>query len=311
MAFISSVFGCICSNASLEIGNRQFRILRKFAEGGFSQLFLIEEIKNKQKWALKRIDCHSDIEVERVFREIEIHNQFTSKENILRLECYVENDLPNSCRFSLVFPFYKRGSLQDELTLRRAERNYIDEGRILRLFHQICTAVSFLHSLCPPIAHRDLKPANVLLSEDDRAVLMDFGSSCACPIIIEDSKQSRRQIVNELIDESAELCSMAYRAPELFFCDVGAMITHSLDIWSLGCLLYALCFFSSPFDEVHERGDSIALAVQSEKLNFPKDKQIFRKETLQLIEQMLKVNPQNRPDIYTLLNSITEQKMKL
>lgn len=78
-----------------------------FDFSGFSQLFLIEEIKNKQKWALKRIDCHSDIEVERVFREIEIHNQFTSKENILRLECYVENDLPNSCRFSLVFPFYK------------------------------------------------------------------------------------------------------------------------------------------------------------------------------------------------------------
>lgn len=30
---------------------------------------------------------------------------------------------------------------------------------------------------------------------------------------------------------------------------------------SLGCLLYALCFLKSPFEAVHERGDSVALAV--------------------------------------------------
>ena len=40
---------------------------------------------------------------------------------------------------------------------------------------------------------------------------------------------------------------------------------------SLGCLLYAICFYKSPFDSVYERGDSVALAVQSNSVKIPAD----------------------------------------
>lgn len=40
---------------------------------------------------------------------------------------------------------------------------------------------------------------------------------------------------------------------------------------SLGCILYALCYFKSPFDTVYERGDSVALAVMSAHVTFPED----------------------------------------
>lgn len=40
---------------------------------------------------------------------------------------------------------------------------------------------------------------------------------------------------------------------------------------SLGCILYALCYFKSPFDTVYERGDSIALAVMSAHVTFPEN----------------------------------------
>lgn len=42
-----------------------------------------------------------------------------------------------------------------------------------------------------------------------------------------------------------------------------------IDLQSLGCVLYAMCYFKSPFDSVYERGDSVALAVISAKITFP------------------------------------------
>lgn len=32
-----------------------------------------------------------------------------------------------------------------------------------------------------------------------------------------------------------------------------------------------MCYFKSPFDTVHERGDSVALAVLSDNVNLPEE----------------------------------------
>jgi len=40
---------------------------------------------------------------------------------------------------------------------------------------------------------------------------------------------------------------------------------------SLGCVLYAMCYFNSPYDPIYERGDSVALAVLSGNINIPED----------------------------------------
>lgn len=47
------------------------------------------------------------------------------------------------------------------------------------------------------------------------------------------------------------------------------MIDERTDIWSLGCVLYAICFFKCPYDVIYEKGDSVALAVLSGNVDFP------------------------------------------
>lgn len=97
-------------------------------------------------------------------------------------------------------------------------------------------------------------------------IIVDLGS-CA---------EAREQICGQhdaqrLQDWAEERCSIVYRAPELFNVQSYCMIDERTDIWSLGCVLYAICFFKCPFDPIYEKGDSVALAVLSGNIIFPKN----------------------------------------
>lgn len=70
-------------------------------------MFLVSEVGTSQRWALKRVECHSTIDVERVRREIEVHERFGSHPNILALECLSDELIDDTRRFSLIFIFYK------------------------------------------------------------------------------------------------------------------------------------------------------------------------------------------------------------
>jgi len=124
---------------------------------------------------------------------------------------------------------------------------------------------------------------------------MDLGSVAKARIEIGTSVDARK-----LEETAAERSSMPYRAPELFNIPSQATIDERTDVWSLGCLLYALCFFKSPYDIVHERGDSVALAIVSGKSHIPDDSP-FSNDLHDLIRDILIVDPKERPFIQDVL----------
>jgi serine/threonine protein kinase len=96
------------------------------------------------------------------------------------------------------------------------------------------------------IVHRDVKPANVLVSEDGRARLTDFGIATTTG----DSS---------LTTQGALIGSPSYMAPERA---AGGQPGGSVDIWSLGATLYTAVEGRLAFD----RGDPVAtlMAVATE-----------------------------------------------
>ncbi len=74
---------------------------------------------------------------------------------------------------------------------------------------------------------------------------------------------------------------------------------------SLGCLLYALCFYHSPYDAVYERGDSVALAVQSgsKSVRFPGNS-TFSSGLRDLIILMLNAEFRDRPFLAEIISRI-------
>ncbi|KAK0421216.1 hypothetical protein QR680_015118 [Steinernema hermaphroditum] len=279
--------GCICDKVDVEADGHQYKIVKQIATGGFSQIMLVEDVRTSQKFAMKRISCHSDEEIDRTKMEIDVHRRFGSHPNIMSLVGSAYEEGVNGWRFMLIFPYYKQGSLAESLTQRRPTRKFLEQDLVLSYFKQIVSAVRVLHEA--KIIHRDIKPGNVLLAEEDQVILMDFGSCTNSPIRIDNERKSRR-----IVDDAAEHCSMPYRAPELFTCLTGTAITEKVDIWSLGCLLYALCYFRSPFDDIYERGDSIALAAQSGRITFEDDAP-YDSSIKDLIKDLLSVNPTDRP----------------
>lgn len=69
-------------------------------------------------------------------------------------------------------------------------------------------------------------------------------------------------------------------------------------VQSLGCTLYALAYSHSPFENTQttEQGGSIAMAVMNAQYKHPNSQ--YSQGLKDLIDSMLKVDPQQRPDIH-------------
>ncbi|KAF8604160.1 protein kinase [Ceratobasidium sp. AG-I] len=151
-----------------------------------------------------------------------------------------------------------------------------------------------------PYAHRDIKPANIMYADDGvTPILMDFGSTIRARIPIENRSQA---LVQQ--DLAAEQSTMPYRAPELFDVKTGVTLTESVDIWSLGCTLFALAYGHSPFEttQTMEQGGSMAMAVMGGKYKHPQESAgRWSAGMIGLIDACLKVDQNERPDIHQLI----------
>lgn len=96
-------------------------------------------------------------------------------------------------------------------------------------------------------------------------ILMDLGSLSPSPTPI-----TSRSLALAVQDTAAEHSTMPYRAPELFDVKTGSVIDTKVDIWSLGCTLYACLVGKSPFEaRSEETGGSLSICVLGGDWRFP------------------------------------------
>lgn len=130
-----------------------------------------------------------------------------------------------------VMPFVAGLRLDDFLA-----ENRLATDEVLRLFAEICDAVGHAHSR--QIVHRDLKPSNVVVSQDGRPHVLDFGLAKTSDSDIEATTLS---ITGQVMG------TLNYMSPEQA---VGAnrTIDTRSDVYSLGVLLYELLAGRIPYD---------------------------------------------------------------
>ncbi|MEZ4424343.1 MAG: serine/threonine-protein kinase [Gemmatimonadota bacterium] len=100
------------------------------------------------------------------------------------------------------------------------------------LFREVCAAVEHAHSRL--VLHRDIKPSNILVTEDGRPKLLDFGVAKALSPEPEEG----------LTRMGGAPLTPDYAAPEQF---KGEPLTTATDVYQLGALLYLLLAGRPPF----------------------------------------------------------------
>uniref|UniRef100_A0A0R3RH80 Protein kinase domain-containing protein n=1 Tax=Elaeophora elaphi TaxID=1147741 RepID=A0A0R3RH80_9BILA len=121
-----------------------------------------------------------------------------------------------------------------------SERGRLSERVTQFLVYQILIALRYLHSL--NIVHCDLKPENILLTSDSdfpQVKLCDFGFA---------------RIIGERGFRRSVVGTPAYLAPEVL-CNKG--FNRSLDMWSVGVIVYVSLSGTFPFNEDEDINDQI------------------------------------------------------
>ncbi|XP_053205198.1 BMP-2-inducible protein kinase-like [Panonychus citri] len=285
------------------------------AEGGFALVFLVKA-SHGARYALKRMFVNNNHDLAVCKTEISIASMVSGHKNCVGLIesaiNYVGDGvhevlmLMNFCRGSVLQSMneklkdtttntYNTSATSSSSTITTTTTTTLSSGtpgclfsekQVLKIFCDICEAVSKLHHNNPPIIHRDLKVENILISEPGNYVLCDFGSATTKVVDNTYSVGSR----TELEEEIKKYTTLSYRSPEMVDLYSGKIITTKSDIWALGCLLYKLCFFSLPFGES-------TLAIQNGFFTIP-DSSPYSTSLHSLIRFMLELDPDTRPDIF-------------
>ncbi|KAM6401329.1 serine/threonine-protein kinase Nek1 isoform 13-T13 [Pluvialis apricaria] len=152
------------------------------------------------------------------------------------------------------------------------------EDQILDWFVQICLALKHIHDR--KILHRDIKSQNIFLTKDGTIQLGDFG-------------------IARVLNSTAELARTCigtpyYLSPEI--CQ-NKPYNNKSDIWALGCVLYEMCTLKHAF----EAGNMKNLVLKIISGPFPPISMHYSYDLRNLLSQLFKRNPRNRPSVNSIL----------
>jgi tRNA A-37 threonylcarbamoyl transferase component Bud32 len=145
-----------------------YRLVKTIAESAAAAVYLARNDDLAQPVALKVHALKgrevSEADRQRFVRECEILSTLNHRSIADVLDFGITEDY-----LYLALEYFPCGSLRDRL------KNPVSEADAVNYARQIGEALQVLHAA--HVVHRDLKPSNLMLTDDNRVVLIDFGSA--------------------------------------------------------------------------------------------------------------------------------------
>ncbi len=278
-----------------------YRVVHKLAAGGFGVVYLAKDAEGQQvaikeylpaslatrtagellpqvqpeKLSLYRLGLKSFFEEGRSLAQIS-HASVVSVLNFFR-----ENET-----VYMVMNHLEGASLQDFIiTARKLKTEKVfRESTIRSLFDEVLRGLRIVHQ--HKMLHLDIKPANIFITDDNRAVMIDFGAA--------------REVLSKESNFIRPMYTPGFAAPEMYRRD--AQMGPWTDIYAIGACIYA-CMQGFPPAEAPQRQEKDRLTLALNKL-----RGIYSDNLIEVVEWCMALDPLSRPQsVFALQKELSRE----
>ena len=263
-----------------------YTAIKFLGKGGFGEAYLVKSNMTKKNYVMKSINFELLDEKNKLYTINEaILLKNIDHPNIIKFKEVFEVKKPN-IQLNIIIEYAENGDLNKLLETNINKKVYFKENILINWLCQICSALKYIHY--KKIIHRDIKPANIFMNNLGQIKLGDFGIS---------------KNLKNLELASSFVGSAYYTAPEMIYEE---KYSYEIDIWALGVTFYELMNLKKPF-----RAEYPAIYIEIKNKEVDEINNIYSKPFRNLIYQMLKKNPKERPKADDILNNLfIKEKIK-
>lgn len=214
---------------------KEYAVFEHLGRGAFGSVYKVRKKVGQTFVALKEIDLMNpafgkcvvdrDKSVGDMINELQIMRQGIRHPNIVR---YHKTFLEGNTLF-IIMDLIEGAPLNEHFNSLKEKKDTFSETRIWNILIQMILALRYLHK-DKGIVHRDLTPNNIMLGENDKVTITDFGLA---------------KVKGTDTSKMTSVCgTILYSCPEMV---EGHPYGEKADIWALGCILYQMCVLDPPF----------------------------------------------------------------
>lgn len=266
------------SNTPLD---NHYQLIDKIGGGGFSEVWLAEDLRSQVKVALKVYSSVQDMDSEgiKMFRKEFSLVCNLNHTNILKPFTF---DIFQGCPY-IVLPYCETGSAAQYV-------GKLTENELWDFVGQVAAGLAYIHK--HNIIHQDIKPGNVLINADGQMMITDFGISTGL-------RKTMRRSANKT-DDSARDGTIAYMSYECLKENPINVIAR--DIWAFGATLYEFATGEVPF------GEYGGITQRAEGGKIPNVNADISSDLKELIRRCLAMEPWDRPNAEELVEMVEQHK---
>jgi serine/threonine protein kinase len=278
-----------------------YRIVRKVAAGGFGVVYLAVDTEGQQvavkeylpsslasrgpgellpqvqpeKLSLYRLGLKSFFEEGRALAQIS-HASVVSVLNFFR-----ENET-----VYMVMNYLEGSSLQEFIITARdlKKQKVFRESTIRSLYDEVLRGLRIVHQ--HKMLHLDIKPANIFVTDDNRAVLIDFGAA--------------REVLSKEGNFIRPMYTPGFAAPEMYRRD--SSMGPWTDIYAIGACIYA-SMQGYPPNDAPQRLEKDRLSLALSRL-----RGVYSDNLIEVVEWCMSLDPLSRPQsVFALQKELSRE----